>query len=571
MDIVKAFNSNELHAEIIIKGTYDSPLFRAGDIGVVLEMGNIRTTIQHFDDTEKVVHIMDTLGGSQAVTFLTEKGLYKVLFKSRKPIADKFQNWICEVIKEIRLTGKYELKQQLEEAKQQIEQKDNIIIEIQDTAEQEKKQILQKNKQAVEQAIIAQFPKNTECVYFGTIDNVDQSEKLIKFGQTNDLQTRVYNHHGKFNNFILTNAFKVQNKVEIENLIKCHPKIKKQLRQITLGDKVYKEIIAYDETKFTIDNLSYYIKEIIRSKQYSIDNFNALMKRNEDLELELSAALVKIDELVTTNSTNTITMNEMKITIDDQQKQLLLLSEEHQGPIIEKDEQTQRFDEFISSCCIIHKDFEESTVNMEGQFRIWNKVKPKKETFHLFKQYLDTRFRPKRLQKQDKNQIVHGYAGVKLNTIEYTRVRDASCDVETFIFNVCRFSPCGKIQNSTLLDEYQRWKKKLNKVNKEISSNNMKEIKEYLNSCAYVQKGTVWVNTLSNEGYYGLSLRQDDVYQHKLTSSTGKKVQKICRKTNLVVNSWDTIIKAAIHENMSPVKMSRSIKNKTIYEEFYYI
>jgi prophage antirepressor-like protein len=571
MDIVKAFNSNELHSEIVIKGTYDNPLFRASDIGVILEMGNIRTTIQHFDDTEKVVHTMDTLGGSQTVTFLTEKGLYKVLFKSRKAIADKFQNWICEIIKEIRLTGKYELEKQLEQAKQDMEQKDNIIVELQETAEQEKQQILQKNKQAVEQAIIAQFPKNTECVYFGTIDNVDQSEKLIKFGQTNDLQTRVYNHHCKFNNFILTNAFKVQNKVEIENLIKCHPKIKKHLRQITVGDKVYKEIITYNETNFTIDNLSYYIKEVIQSKQYSIDNFNALMKRNEDLEQELSAALVKIGELVTTNLTNTITMNEMKITIDDQQKQLLLLSQEHQGVIIEKDEQIQRFDEFISCCCIINKDFEESTVNMEGQFRIWNKVKPKKETFHLFKQYLDTRFRPKRLQKQDKNQIVHGYAGVKLNTIEYTRVRDASCDVETFIFNVCRFSPCGKIQNSTLLDEYQRWKKKLNKVNKEISSDDMKEIKEYLNSCAYVLKGTVWVNTLSNEGYYGLSLRQDDVYQHKLTSSTGKKVQKLCKKTNLVVNSWDTIIKAAIHENMSPVKMSRSIKNKTMYEEFYYI
>jgi len=37
------------------------------------EMGNIRSTIQSFDETEKVVHTMDTLGGSQQVTFLTEK------------------------------------------------------------------------------------------------------------------------------------------------------------------------------------------------------------------------------------------------------------------------------------------------------------------------------------------------------------------------------------------------------------------------------------------------------------------------------------------------------------------
>jgi len=50
-------------------------LFRANDIREILEMANIRSTIQNFDKSEKVVHSMDTLGGSQQVTFLTEKEL----------------------------------------------------------------------------------------------------------------------------------------------------------------------------------------------------------------------------------------------------------------------------------------------------------------------------------------------------------------------------------------------------------------------------------------------------------------------------------------------------------------
>ena len=33
MDIVKAFNTNDLHTEIIIKGTVTDPLFRASDVG----------------------------------------------------------------------------------------------------------------------------------------------------------------------------------------------------------------------------------------------------------------------------------------------------------------------------------------------------------------------------------------------------------------------------------------------------------------------------------------------------------------------------------------------------------
>ena len=116
MDIVKAFNTNDLHTEIIIKGTVTDPLFRASDVGVVLELSNIRATIIDFDESEKVVSIVDTLGGAQEVTFLTEKGLYKVLFRSRKPIAQKFQNWVCEVVKEIRLTGIYNMQTEINKA-----------------------------------------------------------------------------------------------------------------------------------------------------------------------------------------------------------------------------------------------------------------------------------------------------------------------------------------------------------------------------------------------------------------------------------------------------------------------
>jgi prophage antirepressor-like protein len=113
MEVVKAFNTNNLHTEIVIKGTHDEPLFRASDIGEVLEINSIRSSIRDYDNTEKVVLTMHTNGGSQEVSFLTEKGLYKVLFKSRKPIAEQFQNWVCEVVKDIRLTGKYELEKKI--------------------------------------------------------------------------------------------------------------------------------------------------------------------------------------------------------------------------------------------------------------------------------------------------------------------------------------------------------------------------------------------------------------------------------------------------------------------------
>ena len=76
--------------------------------------------------------------------------------------------------------------------------------------------------------------------------------------------------------------------------------------------------------------------------------------------------------------------------------------------------------------------------------------------------------------------------------------------------------------------------------------------------------------TTSNEGYYGLSLKQEDEYQHKKTSTTGKKVKKICTNSNQVLNTWETILKAANDEKMSAATMSRNVKNKTMFDGYYY-
>jgi prophage antirepressor-like protein len=66
-------------------------------------MGNIRSNIQELNENDKAVVVTDTIRGHQSVTFITAKGLYKILFRSRKPIAEQFQNWVCDVVEELRL------------------------------------------------------------------------------------------------------------------------------------------------------------------------------------------------------------------------------------------------------------------------------------------------------------------------------------------------------------------------------------------------------------------------------------------------------------------------------------
>jgi prophage antirepressor-like protein len=114
MNIIKAFNNNDLNVNVTIRGTLEAPLFRASDVGNVLENVNIRTAIMDFDETEKITQVMDSSGGPQNVSFITQKGLFKLLFRSKKPIAEHFQNWVCEVIKEIHMNGRFVLLEQLQ-------------------------------------------------------------------------------------------------------------------------------------------------------------------------------------------------------------------------------------------------------------------------------------------------------------------------------------------------------------------------------------------------------------------------------------------------------------------------
>lgn len=99
----------------------------------------------------------------------------------------------------------------------------------------------------------------------------------------------------------------------------------------------------------------------------------------------------------------------------------------------------------------------------------------------------------------------------------------------------------------------------------------MKELKEYLNDCEHTLKSTVWVDNGSNEGYYGISLSQDDYSQKlKMTSSTGKKVDKRHVGTNDLLSTWESILNASVNEKISAAKMSRCVKNNTVIKDYYY-
>ena len=90
---------------VMIKG---EPWFVAVDLYRALEIKQPARALSRLDDDEKGVTTIHTLGGPQQVLIVSELGLYRLIFTSRKAEARQFQRWVChEVLPSIRKYGYY--------------------------------------------------------------------------------------------------------------------------------------------------------------------------------------------------------------------------------------------------------------------------------------------------------------------------------------------------------------------------------------------------------------------------------------------------------------------------------
>lgn len=106
MNNLQIFNFESRNIRIIDRE--GNPWFVAKDVCDVLELSDVSMSIQRLNENQKGTSIIGTPGGKQEMSIISEPGLYKLVFQSRKPEAEKFTDWITsEVIPQIRKTGQY--------------------------------------------------------------------------------------------------------------------------------------------------------------------------------------------------------------------------------------------------------------------------------------------------------------------------------------------------------------------------------------------------------------------------------------------------------------------------------
>lgn len=100
---------NENFGEIRAKSINDEPYLCLVDVCKILEISNASQLKSRLNKDGVIIsEVIDSLGRSQDATFINESNLYKVIFQSRKPEAEKFTEWVTsEVLPSIRKNGGY--------------------------------------------------------------------------------------------------------------------------------------------------------------------------------------------------------------------------------------------------------------------------------------------------------------------------------------------------------------------------------------------------------------------------------------------------------------------------------
>lgn len=114
-ELTYSFHGMGLHA---LTDAIGSPWFIAKDVCDILGLTNTSEALRSLDEDEKSnLSNSDVAQGGRPPLIISEAGLYKLIIRSRKPIAKDFQRWLThEVLPSIRRHGAYMTEQTIEQA-----------------------------------------------------------------------------------------------------------------------------------------------------------------------------------------------------------------------------------------------------------------------------------------------------------------------------------------------------------------------------------------------------------------------------------------------------------------------
>lgn len=132
---------NSDFGNVRVKLIDEIPMFCLSDVCKSLDIKNVSACKTRLNSKGIVITDTPTNGGKQSLIFITEMNVYKCIFQSRRPDAEKFQDWVCdEVLPSIRRNGGYIANQKQMTPEQIVA---NALVVAQNIIENQKKELAQ--------------------------------------------------------------------------------------------------------------------------------------------------------------------------------------------------------------------------------------------------------------------------------------------------------------------------------------------------------------------------------------------------------------------------------------------
>jgi prophage antirepressor-like protein len=489
--IVKAFENNPisiLQEDINNKKVY---CFKASDIGKVLNIVNVRTSIMNFDEDEKVVRTTySSHGGNQDTIYLTSQGVYRLLYNSKKEIAKKFRKWAGNILDDIIFNESTELKRQLEENKKELERT--------------KKQLEQKTKLKVKRWYDSE-PGDT---VYAVKSNKYNVTSLITIGKSKNISKRE------------TSYMTCNQESDMFYIRKCY--------NCDLAEKVIHHIldkhreennkewfsVSNELAIYTIDMVCNFLDSFIGCSEELVN-----LKVNEQLSICI-------------NQSKNFKKEEIVDVIDNVKLKIL-------NPIKIDDNDDKSIEKFIKESCIINKDAKCIAFELLGAYRIWLRGCSQDSRKKLTK-YMKDNYESKTIlyENYDETELLT-YLGIQPKEyIVHQENPNILPKYEEFILKECKIGYTYRIRWTEFLETYTKW-----------SGNNLSK-EEKVNMEAYINRHFLKdrINMTGHKnvpGIWGLQLKSDNSFKVGTNKSNRKQIIKINTDTNETIDKYNGLVFAS--------------------------
>lgn len=176
---------NASFGEVRVLEEQGSSLFCAADICQALQYANPRDALaKHCEEEDVEKRDTLTAKGMQSMSYVTESGLYALIFGSKMPAAKEFKRWVTsEVLPAIRKSGGYMVSRENESAEDLMARALLVAQETLSRASQENKQLKERAEVAESKASFAEAVEaSTNTILIAELSKILQ-QNGVNIGQ----------------------------------------------------------------------------------------------------------------------------------------------------------------------------------------------------------------------------------------------------------------------------------------------------------------------------------------------------------------------------------------------------